>query len=162
MDIGIDRLVEMIEERFGRRVSTVLLCLVVLAVGGYCVNLIYRFIVSPVTWLAINLLGHIQTGEIEITRWQVISWIISLIMWILLTMLFTLILKAVNKHFQRKTTDIVERATNLGKEVEVQFVELRQLESDVKRRISESQLLLEEIEHIAKENKIDLGTSNEG
>ena len=47
MDLGIDRLIEMFEQRFGRPLSTVLLALVGLGVAGLALHSIYDTILVP-------------------------------------------------------------------------------------------------------------------
>ena len=52
MDLGIDRLVEMFEERFGRTAGTAVLALIGLAVIGLTLKTIYETILLPLANLA--------------------------------------------------------------------------------------------------------------
>ena len=47
MDLGIDRLIEMFEERFGKRTATLLLAVIGLGAVGWAVHSIYENILSP-------------------------------------------------------------------------------------------------------------------
>lgn len=53
MDLGIDRLIEMFEQRFGRPLSTVLLALVGLGVAGLALHSIYDTILVPLANLIV-------------------------------------------------------------------------------------------------------------
>lgn len=66
MDFGIDRLIEMLEERFGRFPSTVLLALVCVAAVGLALKTIYGTILLPVAsviaavWAAISAMKPVS------------------------------------------------------------------------------------------------------
>src|SRR5665213_475962 len=50
MDIGLEKLIEMIEQRLGRLAGNVLLGLVVLAVVGVSLHLINEYLVTPIMY----------------------------------------------------------------------------------------------------------------
>lgn len=66
MDLGIDRLVEMFEERFGRRAGTAILALIGLAVVGLTLKTIYETMLLPLanviasTWMSVSAMKTIS------------------------------------------------------------------------------------------------------
>ena len=47
MDLGLDQLLEMFEERFGRRATTILIALISAAVAAWSLHAIVEFIIAP-------------------------------------------------------------------------------------------------------------------
>ena len=67
MDLGVDKLIEMLEERFGRPAATGLLALLALGVASWAVHEIFVSVLLPiVSWLS-PFIAKISGVEIAIT-----------------------------------------------------------------------------------------------
>jgi len=61
MDFGVDRLIEMFEERFGKLPATALLALIGLAAAGWAIHSIAVFIVAPSWHVGLAIFGWVQS-----------------------------------------------------------------------------------------------------
>jgi len=68
MDLGIDKLVDMFEERFGKRAATVLLFLIALAIAAWAVKEVHRDIVVPLWALLKGVYNYLETSNFGISR----------------------------------------------------------------------------------------------
>lgn len=161
MDFGVDRLVDMIEDRFGRRTSNILLTLVVVAVAGYCVNLIYKFIISPVTWALLSGLKHASNGDIAVSKWQIINWLISICVGTALLTIYWFVASFVANRLNRRGKAIVAEAKAYQDQLRRQFDELLDLQSSVIDKHKRIDEFLNSIEPILVQHGIDVGPIKE-
>jgi|GEM_PF-6835783 len=96
MDLGIDRLVNMIEERFGRTASTVLLLTVFLAVFSWCVSTTYSHLIYPV----VNFIG----GNYQLDRDMIFSAAVSVFIVSLAAMVYFIALELMARRLAAKVS----------------------------------------------------------
>lgn len=58
MDFGLSKYLEMFEERFGRKASTVLLCLITLAIVALCLDFAYHKLFLPIYRVTLTVTGN--------------------------------------------------------------------------------------------------------
>jgi hypothetical protein len=61
MDFGVDRLIEMFEERFGKGLATALLALIGLAAAGWAIHSVAIYIARPSWNIGVSVYGWMQT-----------------------------------------------------------------------------------------------------
>lgn len=77
MDLGLDKLIEMFEERFGRRASTCLLFLIAVGVAAFSLHAIFAYFVRPAIVLAKDTVDYFNGAPLAPTKEQVAYFVIQ-------------------------------------------------------------------------------------
>jgi len=114
MDLGIDRLIEMIEARFGRKAANVLLLLLVLGAAGWAVHSTFENIVKPLTPVAIGVANYVGGLHFNIPdyTWSVRAVLESAIA-VFLTLILGLAAWRLDRRQQKRTADFLHNIATM-------------------------------------------------
>ena len=107
MDFGLDKLIEMIEERFGRRVGTVVLAAVGIGAFSFAVHAFFAYLVFPAIKYAPEILGNFGNATQRLTVADAIYGAIQISMGLLGVAVFLAVSARVRRWHRRETAKVL-------------------------------------------------------
>jgi hypothetical protein len=147
MDIGLGKFLEMFEERFGRKATTVLLGIIALGITGGMLNLIYQYLFTPLmeAFLIIQTKGLLNFLEqivlADVARFFIFMILSGLLLYILGIIGGELYIRVVSNRWRRIVQQRHDSAEKLIGEIDTLLDRLNDLNGQAKERLADIQNL---------------------